>query len=75
MYGEIWGGDEGNKMTSKPALKDPDTFYENWQDAHRGLSDIESARLNARLVLLLAHHIGDDAVVAECLRAAVAARS
>jgi hypothetical protein len=60
-------------MTSKPALQDPDGFLELWQDAHKGLSEADSARLNARLVLLLAHRVGDDAAVAEYLRAAAAA--
>jgi len=36
---------------------------------HEGLSDSESALVNAKLVLLLANHVGDPAV----LRAAFAA--
>ena len=36
-------------------------------EAHAGLSDAESAALNARLVLLLANHIGDEAVLREAL--------
>jgi hypothetical protein len=51
-------------------LRDPDGLYELLLDAHRGLNDAESARLNARLVLLLANQVGDDAIVAECVRAA-----
>jgi hypothetical protein len=39
-------------------------------DAHRGLSDEESAALNTRLVLILANHIGDDAALAEALELA-----
>lgn len=42
-----------------------DDVYAALIEAHRGLSDEASARLNARLVLLLANHIGDaDAVIA-----------
>jgi hypothetical protein len=41
-------------------------------DAHRGLSDAESERLNVRLVLLLANHIGDAQVIAEAIAAATA---
>jgi hypothetical protein len=46
-----------------------DDFYQLLIDAHRGLADEASELLNARLVLLLANHIGDLRV----LRAAVAA--
>ena len=35
-----------------------DDFYERLMRLHDGLSDEQSARLNARLVLLLANHIG-----------------
>ena len=50
---------------------DPDAAYRLLIEAHRGLSDDESAALNARLVLILANQIGDI----EVLRAAVAASS
>lgn len=40
-----------------------DDFYQLLIDAHRDLSADDSARLNARLVLLLANHVGDlDAI-------------
>lgn len=45
-----------------------DDFYQMLIDAHRGLSPEDSARLNARLILLLANHVGDLSVI----RAAVA---
>ncbi|MEP1442775.1 MAG: DUF2783 domain-containing protein [Hyphomicrobiales bacterium] len=35
-----------------------DDFYERLMSLHDGLSDEQSARLNARLVLLMANHIG-----------------
>jgi uncharacterized protein DUF2783 len=47
--------------------KDPDGLYAAIVEAHAGLSDADSAALNARLVLLLANHIGDQAVLAEAL--------
>ena len=47
-----------------------DTFIEHLLAAHRGLDDAASQRLNARLVLLLANHIGDLAVLDEALVAA-----
>ncbi|WP_374566663.1 DUF2783 domain-containing protein [Ideonella sp.] len=47
-----------------------DDFYEALIDAHRGLSDEQSQLVNARLVLLLANHIGDLRVLREALAAA-----
>ena len=50
-----------------------DDFYESLMRAHLGLSKAESHTLNARLVLILANHIGDLAVLQEAL--ALARRS
>ena len=47
-----------------------DDFYQALIDAHRDLSDEQSERLNARLVLLLANHVGDIAVIREALAVA-----
>ena len=47
-----------------------DAFYEQLVAAHQGLDDADSGALNARLVLLLANHIGDLAIVAEAIVAA-----
>lgn len=47
-----------------------DDFIEKLVAAHRGLSDESSRLLNARLVLLLANHIGDLGVLDEALAAA-----
>lgn len=47
-----------------------DDFYEALLDAHRGLSDEQSELLNARLILLLANHVGDLGVLREALRIA-----
>lgn len=51
-------------------FNDPDAVYAAIVEAHRGLDAAASAALNARLVLLLANHIGDDAVVREAVLAA-----
>jgi len=45
-----------------------DDFYQLLIDAHRDLTDEQSALLNAKLVLLLANHVGDIAVIGEALR-------
>ena len=47
-----------------------DDFYEALIQTHHGLSDEQSQLVNARLVLLLANHIGDLRVLREALAAA-----
>lgn len=59
-------------MKTHPNIPDPDGFYEALLVAHEGLSDSESADLDARLVLLLANQVGDQAVLLECIAAAAA---
>lgn len=48
----------------------PDDFYEALIEAHRDLSDEESRRLNARLILILANQIGDMAILTDALKLA-----
>jgi hypothetical protein len=47
-----------------------DDFYELLIEGHRGLSDEQSELMNARLVLLLANHVGDLRVLREAIEAA-----
>jgi hypothetical protein len=47
-----------------------DDFYEALIETHRGLTDEQSAAVNTKLVLLLANHIGDIAVLREALKLA-----
>jgi hypothetical protein len=54
----------------EPHLESPDDFYEALIDAHRELSTEQSHALNARLVLLLANHIGRLDVLEQALQAA-----
>lgn len=58
------------KLITDPHLSAPDDFYEALIDAHRELSPEQSHALNARLVLLLANHIGALDVLKEALFAA-----
>jgi hypothetical protein len=51
-------------------LESPDDFYEALIAAHDGLDEAESHALNARLVLLLANHVGSLDVLREALAAA-----
>jgi hypothetical protein len=57
-------------LNTNPNIADADGFYADLLACHDGLSDDESAALNARLVLLLANHIGDRDTLAEALAAA-----
>ncbi|EEA04227.1 conserved hypothetical protein [Burkholderia sp. H160] len=56
-----------NKLNIETNIADPDAFYEKLIDAHNGLSDEQSHFMNAKLVLLLANHIGDAEVLFEAL--------
>ena len=60
-------------LITAPNLESPDDFYAALIDGHRDLSTDESHALNARLVLLLANHIGALEVLRQALRAARAA--
>lgn len=57
-------------MKTQLNLQDADGFYEQLLDAHQGLSEQQSALLNARLVLLLANQLGDAKLLKECVEAA-----
>ena len=54
-------------LKREPNVADPDGLYAALIEAHADLTETESAALNARLVLLLANHIGDAAVLTEAL--------
>ncbi len=47
-----------------------DDFYEMLIETHRELSDEQSEMVNARLILLLANHIGDISVLREAMAVA-----
>lgn len=53
-----------------PNIDGADDFYAELLAAHEGLSNTDSQALNARLILLLANHIGDRAVLSGALKAA-----
>ena len=59
-----------NNLIRNPNLTDPDRFYAALIAAHSGLDDEHSELLNARLILILANHIGDGDVLKEALEAA-----
>ena len=57
-------------LVTTPNFTSADDFYEALIDAHRDLDTPSSHELNAKLVLLLANHVGDVAVLGEALAAA-----
>jgi hypothetical protein len=57
-------------LVIEPNIADPDGFYARLLEAHEGLESGQVHALNARLVLLLANHIGDEEVLKQALEAA-----
>ncbi len=57
-------------LNTAPNLESADEFYEALIDAHQDLDSTSSHALNARLVLLLANHIGRLDVLRQALSAA-----
>ena len=57
-------------LTLTPNIDNADDFYADLLAAHEGLSKAESDALNARLILIMANHIGDRAVLSDALNAA-----
>ena len=57
-------------LNTEPNLEAPDPFYEALIEIHRDLDEAQRHALNARLVLLLANHIGDLSVLRQALAAA-----
>jgi hypothetical protein len=57
-------------LNTEPNIAAPDDFYQELIDLHRDLTEAQSALVNAKLILLLANHIGDIAVLREAMVAA-----
>jgi hypothetical protein len=57
-------------LNIEPNIEFADELYEALLDAHRGLTLEQSQAVNARLILLLANHIGDLDVLRDALRRA-----
>ncbi len=54
-------------LKTESRFKDPDAAYVALVEARRGLTDAEAAALDAKLVLILANHIGDLDVLTEAI--------
>ncbi|MEN3367215.1 MAG: hypothetical protein V7606_4489 [Burkholderiales bacterium] len=59
-----------NVLNTEPNIPSPDDFYEALIDSHRDLTPEQSQALNARLILLLANHIGEMDVLREAIHIA-----
>lgn len=57
-------------LNTAPNITAPDDFYEALLETHKDLTRDESEALNARLILLLANHVGDANALRDALRIA-----
>lgn len=62
------------KLNTEPNFDNADDFYAALLAAHDGLDAEEVHALNARLILILANHIGENEVLYEALDAARASQ-
>ena len=58
------------QLNIEPNFSNADEFYEALIDAHRELTLEQSHRMNAKLVLLLANHIGELDVLKDAMQRA-----
>ncbi len=58
------------KLSTETRLARPDDLYARLIEAYRDLDEAESRKLSAKLILLLANHIGDPEVLEEALAVA-----
>ncbi|MCG8597088.1 MAG: DUF2783 domain-containing protein [Kiloniellales bacterium] len=58
------------KLSTEARLARPDDVYARLIEAYRDLDEAESHKLSAKLILLLANHIGDPEVLEEALAVA-----
>jgi hypothetical protein len=58
------------KLKTELTFADPDGFYARLIELHEGLTQEQSNKLNAKIILLLANQVGDDEVLRELLELA-----
>ena len=59
-----------SNLNLEPNIKNVDDFYEQLLSIHDGKSKENSDAINAKLILILANHIGDETVLTAALAAA-----
>ena len=57
-------------LNTETNFDDADAFYAELLSIHEGCNDKASGAINARLILLLANHIGDTNVLSQAMQAA-----
>ena len=66
--GKRWKGEPvTNKLRTDLGVASPDDFYARLIELHERLSSEESHKINAKVILMLANHIGDTDVLYEVL--------
>jgi hypothetical protein len=55
------------KLITESRFPDPDAAFVALVQARRGLNEQQAAELDARLVLILANHIGDPDILAQAI--------
>ena len=58
------------KLNVKSNWGDADSFYAELTELHRAANIEQSMQINAKLIFLLANHIGDQNILSEALRIA-----
>ena len=56
-----------NKLRTEPGVAGPDDFYARLIELHEGQSSEQSHKINAKVILMLANHVGDTDVLYEVL--------
>ena len=54
-------------LNTEPNIARPDDFYQVLIDTHRDLTEEQSRDVNAKLILLLANHVGDMEILREAM--------
>jgi len=54
-------------LNRQPNIADPDDFYRELIESQRELSDAQAEMMTTKLVLILANHVGDRAVLSEAI--------
>ncbi len=65
--GGVESGLMAGKLRTEPGVANPDDFYARLIELHEGLSSEESHKVNAKVILMLANHVGDTDVLYEVL--------
>lgn len=62
-------------LNTEPNFENTDDFYAALLAAHDGLEEAEIHALNARLILILANHIGTQSVLEQAMKVAMRKRT